>query len=212
MGAPIVPLRVNYNYICDALIETGSGGAMNFPAGLLKNALDTTKYLTWTGFWYCEDGITPYSGKNYFLPKLNIGDYFDVKEVLIFPNKESIAHLNGYFLKDYICTLDWNSKQITFSPNPKIDNSTFGFSPFFNVYDKIVVQFLIKNSAAEKAGLKLNDHIVKVNDQDVSTASLQDFCQIKNPYLQDTIRLSVKRNNEILNFVLPKVNYKDLLK
>ncbi len=211
VDVPIVPVRVNQNYICDAFFNTVSNQGLTFPSGLLQNVLDTTKYLTWTGIEHCRDEILSDSYKSYSLPKLNIGDVFDIQDAFVFSDKESIVSIGGYFLKDYISTFDWNKKQITFSPNKQIDNATFGFCLDFK-NNKTYVDCLIKNTPADKAGIRLNDHIVKINDQDVSNISLEDFCNIENSYSQDSVKVSVKRNNEILDFILPKTNFKDLLK
>ncbi len=92
VDVPIVPVRVDQNYICDAFFNTVSNQGLTFPFGLLQNVLDTTKYLTWTGIEHRRDEILSDSYKSYSLPKLNIGDV-DVYLAVDIWNVHNIAYI-----------------------------------------------------------------------------------------------------------------------
>jgi membrane-associated protease RseP (regulator of RpoE activity) len=184
---------------------------MTLPHKVMKSMTDTSKYYSWYGVRE-EWNVGIDTNKTLIVPNLSISKAFDAKNLIIGGTNRRIGLIGLDFMRDYVTTFDWKNKKITLSDylSTKIFD-TFGYYAVFQD-DKIVVHSLIQNSIAEQQGLRNNDHIVKINDHDVSTISLQDFCQIKDPYLQDTVKLSVKRNNEILNFVLPKVNFKSLIK
>ena len=61
----------------------------------------------------------------------------------------------------------------------------------------VIVGFIVPNSPAEKSGIKLNDIIIKVGDQDIETAS-DVIRQINKNGINKKINIQLKRKNKFI--------------
>jgi len=61
----------------------------------------------------------------------------------------------------------------------------------------VIVGFIVPNSPAEKSGIKLNDIIIKVGDQDIETAS-DVISQINKNGINKKINIQLKRQNKFI--------------
>ena len=66
----------------------------------------------------------------------------------------------------------------------------------YNSGNDIIISKVFANSPASKAGLQANDHILKVNDQDVSGMKVKDFASIIKSD-RNNFKLVIKRSDEI---------------
>ena len=209
MGKPIVALSVNYNYICDAAVGTSGCNKIRLHSSLVKRISNSTQ--TYQGYYLKNAALGNQRDtfKNYLVPNLTIGDDLNLTNLIVWSYKYERSSIGYDFLKNYSVTLDWKKQQISLYKMKEESFDTYGY--YINYADnKVIVCTLFQNSPAEKAGLKLNDHIIKINDQDLSNPTQQDFCQLKDPYLNDKIQLTVKRGNEILEMTIPKIDERTL--
>jgi len=65
---------------------------------------------------------------------------------------------------------------------------------------EVVVVEVIDNSPAEKAGIKPGDKIVKVDDKDITSVSLDTVQSMIRGPENTNVKLTIKRNEKIMNF------------
>ena len=73
----------------------------------------------------------------------------------------------------------------------------------YNSGNDIIISKVFANSPALKAGLQANDHILKINDHDVSGMKVKDFASIIKSD-QSNFKLLIKRNDEIKEIDIDK--------
>jgi hypothetical protein len=201
ISIPTASLRINYNFIGDVIFDTGDKNAVDFPKSMHKSISDTSQNVLF---------INPQDTRKLaLLPTLTIGEQLHLKEVWIGRTDRSVARIGGVFFRNYVVTFDWKNQQIILTNDQKQIFETFGC--YYSWTDAGVrISIIVKNSLADKAGLKPGEYIVKINDHDVSDVSQADFCSIKKPNGSKTLTLSVKRGDEILTYTFDKVPGKTL--
>ena len=75
----------------------------------------------------------------------------------------------------------------------------------YNDDNNIIISKIFADSPASKAGLKINDRILKINDQDVSGMKAKDFANIIKSD-QNKFKLLIKRNDETEEINVEKEN------
>jgi hypothetical protein len=211
MGRPIVSLRANNNYLCDAVINTSNCNGIWLHSSLIKHT--TAELKSVKGYYLrnpaLENKVDTF--KNFLVPALNIGGQLNVNDLLIGSYQHEQSTIGYGFLKNYVVTFDWKKQQIAFSKMKEYNHETFGYYIQW-ANDKVIIYNILQNSPAEKAGLRLSDHIININGQDLSNPTRSDYCNLKNPYLDSEIHLTVKRGTEILQFTIPKTDEMMLVK
>ena len=75
----------------------------------------------------------------------------------------------------------------------------------------VIVGFIVPNSPAEKSGIKLNDIIIKVGDQDIETAS-DVIRQINKNGINKKINIQLKRQNKYIILSVKPTDIRNLQK
>ena len=75
----------------------------------------------------------------------------------------------------------------------------------------VIVGFIVPNSPAEKSGIKLNDIIIKVGDQDIETAS-DVISQINKNGINKKINIQLKRQNKFIILSVKPTDIRNLQK
>ena len=75
----------------------------------------------------------------------------------------------------------------------------------------VIVGFVVPNSPAEKSGIKLNDIIIKVGDQDIETAS-DVISQINKNGINKKINIQLKRQNKFIILSVKPTDIRNLQK
>ena len=81
--------------------------------------------------------------------------------------------------------------------HPMIGISLIDQANFETNNNEVIVGFIVPNSPAEKSGIKLNDIIIKVGDQDIETAS-DVISQINKNGINKKINIKLKRRNKFI--------------
>ena len=81
--------------------------------------------------------------------------------------------------------------------HPMIGISLIDQANFETNNNEVIVGFIVPNSPAEKSGIKLNDIIIKVGDQDIETAS-DVISQINKNGINKKINIQLKRQNKFI--------------
>ena len=77
--------------------------------------------------------------------------------------------------------------------------------------NEVIVGFVVPNSPAEKSGIKLNDIIIKVGDQDIKTAS-DVISQINKNGINKKINIKLKRRNKFITLSVKPTDITNLQK
>jgi hypothetical protein len=202
ISIPTASLRINYNFIGDVIFDTGDKNAVDFPKSMHKSISDTSQNVS---FLYQQN-----AGKLALLPTLTIGEQLHLKEVWIGRTDRSVARIGGVFFRNYTVTFDWKNQQVILTNDQKQIFETFGCYYSLSKADGVRIGSVVKNSQADKVGLKAGELIVKINDHDVSDISQADFCSITKSNKNKVLTLSVKRGDEILTYTFDKVPGKTL--
>ena len=75
----------------------------------------------------------------------------------------------------------------------------------------VIVGFIVPNSPAEKSGIKLNDIIIKVGDQEIETAS-DVISQINKNGINKKINIQLKRQNKFIILSVKPTDIRNLQK
>jgi Aspartyl protease/PDZ domain len=218
-GTPLVRLSSKDKYLGESRFDTGNSGSFEMSKSLALPLLPLKNSIKRYGF--SSGAFGTYIDTNYItlLPTLTFGQNFETKNTRVaISSGLSGAPLIGYeFLKDYVTTIDWKYQEITFSdyqPSLENPNFTFGFSLVFE-NGKLFISSLIEQSAADKAGLKLNDQIVKINGINCGKMTQSDYCDFRNQKIlanSDTLELTIKKGDKDVKYTLSKTDLSDLLK
>ncbi len=211
MGRPMVALRAYNNYLCDAVIGTSYCGGIWLHHSLIKRIAQASKSCQVYHLRDAALGNQQDTAKIFLLPKLNIGNIFDINNSIVNSYKYEYSVIGYNFLKNYTLVFDWQKQQIAFSETSELDFETFGYYIKY-ANDKVIVSSIFQQSPAEKAGLRLSDHVVKINDQDLTNLTLEGYCNLKNPYLSNEVHLTVKRGEQLIDFIIPKTDERTLIR
>jgi hypothetical protein len=180
-GTPIVEVELNGIKSKGNIFDTGSTGEITLSSPTFKNVLKQNpgfKYLRGIGSssagLYGKGNDTNYMAKT---DMLKMGNLLINNRVIEF--KRDDGNLGSAFFKDYIVTLDWKQNKIWFAPQPKNEQEwdTFGFSATKD-NKKLIVSYLIENSPAALAGIKLGDEVISVNGKNYTNMEVEDYCEM----------------------------------
>ncbi len=128
------------------------------------------------------------------------------KNVLIYFMQNSKNKIGNSFFRGYNYILDWNSKNILLKKHTTdIESekvSSFGFNWSF-LGNKVLVSKIIESSKASNY-LKINDQIIKFNNEDWSSLEQEKWCESNNEKLPDTILVTIKRKDSIKDFMFTR--------
>ena len=95
--------------------------------------------------------------------------------------------------------------------HPMIGISLIDQANFETNNNKVIVGFIVPNSPAQKSGIKLNDIIIKVGDQDIETSS-DVISQINKNGINKKINIKLKRRNKFITLSVKPTDITNLQK
>ncbi|URJ23530.1 sigma E protease regulator RseP [Blochmannia endosymbiont of Camponotus sp. C-003] len=124
--------------------------------------------------------------------RLEILNTIGKKEIII-----SVTPINNTHIQTYTIHLshNWFNKSI----NNKDPIITLGILPF-NTHVSLILSEIQSDSAAQRAGLKVGDKIISLDDQLIH--NWESFITIIKNNPGKTFKIMVERNNKVLNFSL----------
>ncbi len=189
--------------------DTGFNGNIKIPNDLeyYKNKITEEKFIISNGI-----NATSIYGRSEIKKTVGLKNniYIDntlFKDELIGSGESTL--IGNEFLKNYIFLIDWKSNKIYFK---KLKNRSekqingFGFSYLFNKGKAIVI------SKVEDKNIPINlgDEIIRIDDFDFTSIKNEDFCKYylnKVEKDRDVIDITIKRENNLLNFKLEKQTF-----
>ena len=142
--------------------------------------------------------------------KFSLGEYSFFNVVTTFSNgpiAKGFLKCNGNLgvdiLRRFTVTFDYQNTKIYLKPNIHFDDLFVFNMAGFQFHKKndgnFIVDYIVKNSPADEAGLMLNDTITEINGKQANLTSADEFDKIikqKNK----SLKLKIKRESEVLNF------------
>ncbi|MFC4262950.1 aspartyl protease family protein [Ferruginibacter yonginensis] len=130
--------------------------------------------------------------------------YNDDQNVIRYPYAAGL--LGNDLLRRFNITLNYFKKEVHIVPNThfndRFDYTYTGLS-LYDVNGKIIIDDIVENSPASKAGLKNGDELVSVAN--VMNANIQEY-NILFQKATDTLKLIVKRNEQLLFLALQPIS------
>ena len=213
-GTPQIEIDLNGQKEKYITVDLGSNGDFDMSLSTYKKLLKNDT-LTSTTFGYGRKssglyGLSkPDTTKYAIVPDMSFGDIILNNKIVSFQkDKSSLAGTN--FFKNYRLIFDWFNEELIMIETKEYKNTrydNFGFSPNFSD-NKLIIGFLFNQSSADKAGLKLGDQIIGINEKDYREITLDGWCEILNQKLiaedVSSISITVLRDGENLTFDLTK--------
>lgn len=211
-----LPLSVKINdslvVTGDFLLDLGSGGSVSF------TNFTSTKYNFASNIGFKIPFYSKYAGIggesssfDFMSDSLSIGRFklnnvvmdYSIDKTGAMSKGKYVGILGNEVLEKFDIIIDNINDDLYLKPNSKINEpfrfSTKGFSYVDRNHTKgaWIVTGIYKESNAEKAGLKIDDKIIKVNNIDVSTMQLKERKTIWQQ--ADFVELTIKNNDSIIN-------------
>lgn len=212
IGSPMLELRYNNNYMGDVMLDTGSGWSVRLPKALHNKLADTLPKMTYVYINKSQFDIKKDSMNNILLKNLKLGNQLKLDSFFVIPTRSSVGTIGAYFLSHYVVTLDWKSQHIMFSSAQKLrsQNRTFGYYVTY-LNNSVKIGFVIEKSPATKAGIKILDDIIAVNETDVSNFTFADYCEwVANNKPSQTVKIKIQKKKSVEEYILEEVTYDSL--
>lgn len=210
-GTPRIDIQFNNVLQKNVTYDTGSNRGFSAPKKVLNQLVkaDASTPIAY-GFGISSYGLYG-AGKMdslYYakVDNISIGDVSLKDQIVKFKTNESIT-LGTPFFKNYVTILDWFKKEIILIPQKEVelDKPDFGFSHNFKD-QRLWVSKIMENSDAFKKGIQVGDQILKIGEQDYSTTSLEDWCELMNNGItkDDEITITILKEGKEKSFALKK--------
>jgi len=142
---------------------------------------------------------------------LSIDGLIRLDSIPIYSTKSVAFNVIGMeLIKRFNVLVDYQNHKLYFQINPNFKKTepTFykakGFSPRNTINSGFCIQNILSDSPAEKAGLKVGDKIISINNISAETG---DICEIEKIFRKldgksTNNKIIVRRGNDILSFIL----------
>ena len=198
------------------LVDTGSSGYINLDTETWspKNVAGPTAHVVGQGYSKLGAGgrtkITTYALRADLSTPVGT-----VPNAVLEANTERSKLGNGFFAQFGLITLAYTPEQpAVYFPTRTVTAApleTFGFRPIFAEEKKaVIVGHLYQHSAAEQAGLQVDDVILTLNGRDLSQLDFATYCRNNAagvpsfPLEGDSVSLTVLRSGQKLTFAFRK--------
>jgi hypothetical protein len=210
-GTPMIRMTHKDTYLGEAGLDTGNSGFIDIPKKTLQNLPFLKGFIKKYGISAGLFGMSRDTSLITQLPKLTLGQRLETQNAVVsFSSSLTGAPLIGYqFLKDYVVTIDWKYQEITFSGyKTSLEKPFFsyGFTPKMTD-GKLTIASLIERSNADKAGFKLNDQILQINDVDCRNMTQTLYCDLRQQNIfesSSSLVLTIQRGDLVLKQELKK--------
>lgn len=164
------------------------------------------------------NGANKDSVKETFLVKnFKIARKISITSYPIDTNNSGELLAGNEFLKNFNIILDFKKNNIYFKQlkKEKIDqefSKDFGFSLYWNEYEKLYISAITENSSASKSKLKINDRVLSINGKDLYNYTREDYCKLflllssnaKTYEHEESVEIVIKRDTLIKKLLLKK--------
>lgn len=207
---PLVVIKIGNKIENKVTFDTGAKGNFNLTVSNFSTEIKNLKSIVQIG--KSSTGIygNGASNKTQFLKiqDLTLGN-FNVKNQIVRFDENDTNLVGNDFFRFFKIVINWNENKIYMTKIIEFDSvklEVFGFTTKF-ISNKCTVSSLYLNSQAEKAGIKLGDEILKVNEIDFKNLSENQICNftLKGIFGNAEIaKVKILRDNNVLDFEVKK--------
>ena len=213
-GTPIIDITLNDVKEKNVIVDLGSNGDISLSKNTFNKLVDTDPTISRTvSFSSSSSGLygvgATDSIQHALISNISFGDVALKNTVVEFTN-ESASTIGTNYFKNYDLIINWFDKEIILTKKKEYDNSSltsYGLS-CNNKNESLIVGGIYNNSSADKAGLKIDDIILKIDSEKYGVLTTDHWCHIVENGLfneeKSTITVIVLRQNEELTFNLEK--------
>ena len=184
-GTPKIKIQVGPVIQSGITIDTGASGHIDLNYNTYKKTKTRLPNMPkTTGYGSSSSGIYGIGEPDtlvYFKPdSIQIGTVQLQNQICYASMGRTSSTLGTRFLENYIITLDWGRNQMVLDSVSKYDNSELkhlGFKPKF-IDNSLRVGFLFTESHTGSNQMQLDDHILKIDSNDFTVITQQDFCEL----------------------------------
>ena len=193
-GTPVILLNLADRIKTKLRLDTGSTGELSLNARYLKKIKGPRFYE----LGYTSSGLSGAQQDTTFSVEAEevwLGELQRKKQVLR-GDRNASNLIGNQFLDDFLVTIDWVKKEVILIPKKDARTkspTTYGFSVRYGK-ENLIVSGVIGGSQAQLQGLKPEDIILQINDQDYTSLPYEEYCRkaMGNEILPETGELSVK--------------------
>jgi hypothetical protein len=214
-GTPVVDVKLNDEIEKGIIVDLGSNGHISLSNTsfdkLIKNNSSVPQTASFGNstsglYGYGDVDTTHYA----IVPKISFGDVV-LENTLVDFSKNSARTIGTKFFKNYDLIINWFDAEISLIEHEKYNRSelsSFGFS-VSNNNDTLIVGTIFNNSSAFQAGLKVNDVILSIDDNEYGKIEPEEWCEIVENGIFDEqknqTKITILRDNQALKFDLTKI-------
>ncbi|MGF1924738.1 MAG: aspartyl protease family protein [Bacteroidia bacterium] len=177
-STPLVPIKIGKKTVYTTF-DTGSNGDFNLGINSYKTEIEHYSAIESSGS--TTSGIYGGSQSSYTkhvkVPYISLGGITLTNQIIDFNQKTSNL-VGNLFFKNYRVILNWNENKIYMIKEAEFDVKkleTFGFAVKY-INNKPRVTKIYRNSAAEKAGILINDDLRRLNGIDLTQLTDEQAC------------------------------------
>lgn len=213
-----IPITINNKFNGNWSIDIGAGGcSFHYPYAKENGFLEMNGFTKLSGGAGGTNEV-----KTININNLTIAD-FDIKNITIdmpldepkgaFASTDIVGNLGNDIFERFVIYFDYASQKMIFEKGTNFDKpkniDKSGIQLYKNNNNEIAIMFISNNSPAQKAGLKPEDILVKLNDISVDKSTdIFELKELLKGKAGDIIALEIIRNNQHIQF---EITLKDLL-
>lgn len=213
-----IPITINNKFNGNWSIDIGAGGcSFHYPYAKENGFLEMNGFTKLSGGAGGTNEV-----KTININNLTIAD-FDIKNITIdmpldepkgaFASTDIVGNLGNDIFERFVIYFDYASQKMIFEKGTNFDKpkniDKSGIQLYKNNNNEIAIMFISNNSPAQKAGLKPEDILVKLNDISVDKSTdIFELKELLKGKAGDKIALEIIRNNQHIQF---EITLKDLL-
>lgn len=179
-NAPKLKCRINSGYETNAVIDYGNNGTVSVPEKDIENSnlLKTSEFIESTGS--IGGGAFGIDAKDYLL---RLNDFSINKlhctRMIVMSTPSATCMIGAKFLYCFKVTINYATRQMVFEPlnscSPPENEKSIGISAVKSENGNFKIIGLWKTSAADSAGLAVNDEITEINSIPANSITNEDF-------------------------------------
>jgi predicted aspartyl protease len=204
LGWPYITGNILNSINADLVIDTGANSTGGLGSDIFEKILSEKNLKTSETLFATASGVI--RKKEVRIDSLSVGPF--EYEKLIF-SEANWSHLGLSFLSRHIVTFDFPNSRMHLKKGKefkKTDENDMSGLHLLHISDKIVVYSVDEDSPAQKAGIKANDVILKVNDKDANTYDILELRRLLMSKDKRNITMTTKHGEDAkdVSFLLEK--------
>lgn len=220
-GSPIIDVLVDGTEEKNVILDLGSNGGFSLSMETYRALLNDHPSVSQISSYGVSSSVLNDSNElnarfyDVFPEEVSFGEVEVNNLKISFSENEHTSTIGSAFLENFEVILDWSDYElILVKKNELKDSNLHSYGIDYGYTNKsIFIKKIFVNSSAEKAGLNINDKIIKIDDLSFDRVAPSEWCDIIRTDLlekeKNNIEVTVLRENKEMMFSLTKSNLLD---